>query len=164
MRSAIWGTNMNNQRRVFLNLSSELTGYFGWELEGTGLVDSYRQLVSDVLGPKLTSEFYGFAEPIVNVPDADSREQKVRDTFPPSRFWPVLSALTMLWYTGTWTQLPDSWYAAAGLPVPGPQDAGRTHTPSGLAYIEQLSYRTAEAHTPGAKPTGFGSWSEEPLH
>lgn len=163
-KKSILGTNTSDKRRAFLILSSELTGYSGLELEGTALVDSHQQLVSDVLGPQLTSEFYGLAEPIVNGPDADFRQQKIRDTFLPSKFWPVLSSLITLWYTGTWTQLPDSWYAAAGLPVPGPKDAGRTHTPSGLAYIEQLSYRAAEAHTPGAKPTGFGSWSVEPLH
>ncbi len=96
--------------------------------------------------------------------DPGEREKRIRTSLlPPSKFWPVVSSLIGLWYLGIWTQLPDSWYAATGLPIPGSNDPGSTHTPSQLAYIEQLSYRTADAHTPGAKPTGFGSWSTPPV-
>jgi len=154
---------MSDQRHIFLEFSSVLTGYSTLELEGTGLVGTYQELLGNVLGPTLTSEFYSLAGVVVSAVDADSREQKVREAFLPSKFWPVLTSLIWLWYLGAWTQLPDSWYAATGLPVPVPGDPGSTHTPSELAYIEQLSYRTAEAHTPGAKPTGFASWGMAPV-
>lgn len=154
---------MNDRRRIFINLSSELTGYSVVELEGTGLVDSYHELLGKILGPKLSFEFYHLAEAMMNLPDTSSREQGIRDLFFPSNLWPLLSSLIALWYLGSWIQLPDSWYAAMDLPVPGPGDPGSSHTPSELAYIEQLSYRTAGAHTPGAKPTGFASWSIEPV-
>jgi hypothetical protein len=155
---------MDARRAVFLAFCAEITGFTPFDLEGTGVVDLYQRLIEEILGSELASEFYRLAESIVSIPDAAGREQAMRECFlPPSILWPVISGLIALWYLGTWTRLPDSWYAATGLPIPGPNDAGRTHTPSGLAYIEQLSYRTAGAHTPGVNPTGFGSWSSPPL-
>jgi hypothetical protein len=155
---------MNAKRAIFVDFCSEITGYSKFELEGTGVVDSYQELLEKVLGPELVSEFYRLAEAVVRLDDPEDREKRIRDCLlPPSMFGPVVSSLISLWYLGTWTQLPNTWYAATGLPIPGPNDPGRTHTPSELAYIEQLSYRTAEAHPPGAKPTGFGSWSTRPV-
>jgi hypothetical protein len=155
---------MNPDRAVFLDFCSVITGYSNFILEGTGLVDTYQELIETVLGPKLSSEFYGLAKSVVSHPNIDERENQVRTSvLSSSTFWPVVSGLIALWYLGTWAQLPDRWYAAAGLPVPGPNDPGRTHVPTPGAYTEQLSYRTAVAHPPGAKPTGYGSWSTPPV-
>lgn len=152
-------------RESFLLICSEITGYSDFELESTGVVDTYFQLLPKILGPQITQEFATSIDYVLSTrPDTPERQAAVDEALrPPSLFWPVISALASLWYLGTWNQLPDSWYAAVGLPLPGPSDAGRTHVPSQLAYIEQLSYRTAFAHAPGANPTGFGSWSEAPL-
>ena len=155
--------DMPLNRKSFLLICSEITGYTSFELEGTGLVDSYHQLLRQILGPQVTEEF---AKSIDNVlvtePDTVERQAAVERVLePPSQFWPVISGLVSLWYLGTWNQLPDSWYAAVGLALPGKNDAGRTHVPSQLGYIEQLSYKTADTHPPGAKPTGFGSWGLE---
>lgn len=150
---------MNATRSLFVDFCSIITGRSGLELLGTCLVDTYQDLLSQILGPKL-SDFYDLASSVVKAPG--DREEAAQAILPASTFWPVITSLMGLWYLGTWTQLPDQWYAQAGLPVPGLNDAGHTHTPSALAYIEQLSYRTANAHPPGAKPTGFGSWGLQP--
>jgi hypothetical protein len=153
---------MNPQRQAFLVLCSDLTGYSCFELESTGLVDSYLELVTAILGSR-GREFNALVESIAQITDEAQREAKIQAALvPPSPHWPVVSGLMSLWYLGLWTQLPDSWYQESGLPLPGPKDPGRTHVPSSLAYIEQLSYRTAHAHPPGAKPPGFGSWSAAP--
>ena len=160
---------MNEKRTLFLDFCSEITGYSPLELETTGLVDLYQELLEKILGARL-SDFYVVAQSMVDASDdsyptdADPGKAKKLVSLLTSStlFWPVAQALIRLWYLGYWTQLPNEWYAQAGLPLPGPTDAGRTHTPSSLAYIEQLSYRTADAHPPGAKPTGFGSWSWKP--
>jgi len=150
---------MNSKRSLFVDFCSEITGHSPLELEGTGLVDLYQDLLEKILGPHI-SGFYGLAGSLLKAPG--DPEQAARTLLPSSPFWPVLSSLIGLWYLGTWTQLPNEWYAQASLPIPGPADAGRTHTPSRQAYIEQLSYTTADAHPPGAKPTGFGSWGWKP--
>jgi hypothetical protein len=154
---------MNTKRPIFLRFCSEITGYTCFKLEGTSLVDTYQKLLEDVLGSKL-EEFYNLIESVVSLEKPEQREEKISATLlPPSIYWPVVSGLISLWYLGYWSRLPDSWYLATGLPVPGPNDPGRTHVPSAAAYTEQLSYRTAGAHPPGAKPTGYGGWSIPPV-
>lgn len=154
---------MNPQRHAFLLFCSDVTGYSCFELEATGLVDSYHAFLDAVLGSR-GREFNALVEAIARLPDAAQREAKIQAALlPPSPHWPVVSRLISLWYLGLWTQLPDSWYQESGQPLPGPEALGRTHVPSSLAYIEQLSYRTAHAHPPGAGPPGFGSWSEAPV-
>ena len=150
---------MDDTRSLFLNLSSEITGYSSLELETTGLVDLYHALIEEILAAKL-ADFYGFAKSAID--SSGDLEETARVMASSSVFWPVISSLIGLWYLGSWTQLPNEWYAQTGLPLPGPAGAGRTHTPSSLAYIEQLSYRTADAHPPGAKATGFGTWGWQP--
>jgi hypothetical protein len=140
-----------------------ITGYGRLELESTGLVDSHRSLLESILGTKLSEDFHRLADVFAESDNVDSHERLISEVFSPSPvFEPIISSLETLWYLGYWPQLPDDWYAASGLSVPGPNDPGRTHTPSALAYIEQLSYRTAKAHPPSVKPTGFGSWGLDP--
>lgn len=153
---------MNARRSKFLQFCSDITGYSTAQLEGTGLVDTYLDLVDSVLGTKAP----GFHELVAKVDalPADDREAFLRNVLAGTDLYPpVIRALISLWYLGVWTQLSDGWYAAAGLTKPGPADPGSTHVPSSTAYIEQLSYRTAGAHSPGARPTGFGSWSLPPV-
>src|SRR5258707_14627044 len=101
---------MNPKRTIFLQLCSEITGYTCFNLEGTGLVDTYQGLVEQVLGPKL-GDFYNIVGSIVSLGDPEQREEAIRASLlPPSIYWPVVSALISLWYLGSWTQFPDTWY------------------------------------------------------
>ncbi|MDB5347057.1 MAG: hypothetical protein JWP89_5434 [Schlesneria sp.] len=155
---------MNPKRHTFLEFCVEITGYPSVVLEGTGVVDLNQQLLEDVLGSTLIAKFYLLIETVLALSDASEREKRIRETVLPSPlFGPVVTNLIRLWYLGYWRELPDDWRQMTSRPKPGPTDAGRTHVPSELSYIEQLSYRTARAHPPGAKPTGFGSWSRQPL-
>ncbi len=155
---------VNEYRTIFVEFCAFLTGYSVTALEGTGLPDTYQQLLEQVLGHSLMQQFHELSHKVVALSEPASREEEMRRSVLPSPiFWPVVSNLISLWYMGSWAQLPDEWYAATGMPKPGPNDAGRTHVPTEAAYTEQLSYRTAGAHTPGAKPTGFGSWSIPPI-
>jgi hypothetical protein len=149
---------------LFRTFCSEITGYSSIALEGTALVDVYQDLLEQVIGQALATEFYEAAKAVVDLPDPIAREHQIRLSILPSpTLWGIVANLISLWYLGSWAQLSDDWYAAAGLPKPGPADPGRPHVPSAQAYIEQLSYRCAGGHTPGAKPTGFGTWSLPPV-
>jgi hypothetical protein len=151
-------------RDLFVQFCSEITGFPDASLEGTGLVETYRKLIEQVLGDELVTQFYDLVELIVRLEGVEARQKQiVASVLPSTIFWPVTSNLISLWYLGVWTQLPATWYQAQGLPLPGTDDAGKTHVPSDSAYVEQLSYRVAGAHPPGAKPTGFGSWSIPPV-
>lgn len=155
---------MNPKRHTFLEFCSEITGYPSVALEGTGVVGLNQQLLEDVLGSDLSAEFYDLIETALAPGEASEREKQIREIVLTSPvFGPVATNLIRLWYLGYWREMPDDWRQMTSRPKPGPTDVGRTHVPSELSYIEQLSYRTAQAHPPGAKPTGFGSWSKRPL-
>lgn len=155
---------MNPHRALFREFCSVITGRSEFAVEGTGLVDSYQELMEKILGAALVAEFYAKMKEVVEKPGLEAREEEAEASLSPSPiFGPIVRGLMSLWYLGLWNQLPNEWYAATGLPAPGPSDPGRTHVPSELAYVEQFSYPTAGAHPPGAKPTGFGSWSIPPV-
>ncbi len=90
-------------RDAFLQFCSEITGYSAFELEGTGLVETYYQLVHDVLGQPLTEELGKIVADVLSCPaDSGKREDAIRQSLlAPSLFWPVVSALISLWYLGT---------------------------------------------------------------
>jgi hypothetical protein len=158
---------MNANRATFLKFSEEVTGYSSLDLEGTGLVDVYQAVVEGAIGDTLGAQFYALAAEVVSPVDPVQRENGMRaQVLPSAIFWPVVSNLISLWYLGSWTILPDSWFVATGRTKPGVGETGSSGLPSSQAtqaYIEQLSYRTAGAHTPGARPTGYGSWSIPPV-
>jgi hypothetical protein len=156
---------MKMTRDTFLAFSSEITGYSTYDLEGTGLVTLYHDLLENVLGPRLGGELEVLLCGLLAYPAGSSARQEamVQSLGAPSLFAPVVSNLVLLWYLGSWEALPDTWYAAAGLPFPGPNDVGATRTPSAAAYANQLSWRTAFANAPGSNPPGFGSWCHPPL-
>jgi hypothetical protein len=151
-------------RNVFDPFCSFITGFSVLELQGTGLLDTYRTLIEQVLGEQLSPDLYGHMRSVITAETQAARDQQFTSLITSSEvLWPVVSRLISLWYLGTWVILPGDWYQTQGLPLPGGQDAGRTHVPCQAAYVEQLSYRAAKAHAPGSNPTGFGSWSVSPF-
>jgi hypothetical protein len=155
-------TNFN--RDVFLSFCSEITGFSRFDLEGTGLVDTYHQLLQKILGARLSEDLALIVSDVLIYPasSAARRQAFQQSLMAPSLFPPVVSNLILLWYLGIWNRLPDTWYGAMGLPIPGASDAGNTHVPSLSAYTNQLSYRTAFANSPGSNPLGYASWSYPP--
>ncbi|HLO83324.1 MAG TPA: hypothetical protein VK166_20315 [Chitinophagaceae bacterium] len=156
-------------RNTFLNLSSELTGYSPIELEGTGLVDLYFDLVCKDLGNDVPGILFTTAEKVLKLTgEARAHAMSVEITAS-TLLWPVCQSLVTLWYMGQWTRMSAFWYQyVAGFPAPPSSPVpniapGGTFVPSADAYTEQLSYRAAGAHPPGAHPTGFGGWGLVPV-
>ena len=152
------------KRAVFLAFSAELTGYSETDLEGTGNVDAYHALVDQQCGPTICDMFYAAAQGVVQATGAAARAEAMRiDVLASPTVWPLCQAIIMLWYLGAWTTPPATWYQGAGSPMPAGVTPGNTVVPSAQAYTAQLAYRAAGAHPPGANPTGYGSWSLDPV-
>jgi len=152
------------KRGVFLAFSAELTGYSETDLEGTGNVDAYQALVDQQAGPLISDMFYAAAGGVVQHTGAAARAEAMRiDVLASPTVWPLCQALITLWYQGSWTPLPESWYQGVHSPVPEGVAPGNTFVPSAQAYTAQLAYHAAGAHPPGANPTGYGSWSLDPV-
>ena len=152
-------------RTIFLELSSELSGYPTIDLEGTGLVDQYFKLVNHDIGEEASDVVFGAADAVLKLKGrARDHAMAVEITASPL-IWPVCQSIVGLWYLGQWTRMSANWYKYyAGIKPPASKvDPGKSFVPSAQAYTEQLSYRGAGAHPPGAHPTGFGSWGLDPL-
>lgn len=156
---------MEENRNIFLSLSAELTGYAVIDLEGTGLVQTYQKLVADEIGDKVTAFLYDTVRIVFNHKTEEARDFAMRIYIMASpTLWPICKAIITLWYRGQWTSMSPIWFMYYAGVAPGPNVApGKTHVPSAAAYTEQLSYRAAGAHPPGAHPTGFGSWGIDPV-
>lgn len=160
---------MHKHRNTFLDLSSELTGYSPIELEGTGLVDLYFTLVNHEMGKDGSEILHSAAQSVLKF-EGEARDHAMQvEIIASPLLWPVCQSLVVLWYQGQWTRMSGNWYKYfAGIKPPPSKpvknvEPGKSFVPSAQAYTEQLSYRGAGAHPPGAHPTGFGGWGLDPL-
>lgn len=152
------------KRAVFLAFSAELTGYSETDLEGTGNVDSFLDLLEQQTGKKPMARFHDAALAVVRHESAHARTEAMRiDVLPSPTVWPMCQSLIVLWYQGFWPALAASWYRGTGTPVPKGWSATQKIVPSAQAYTAQLAFRAAGAHPPGANPTGHGSWAIDPV-
>jgi hypothetical protein len=156
---------MDKNHYDFLNLSSELTGYAVIDLEGTGLVPLYQNLVENEIGKQVTAFLYDTSKSVFGHNTAEERVRAMRiDIMASPTLWPICKGLIMLWYYGQWTSMSAVWYRYYARVAPGPHIIpNKTIVPSTEAYTQQLSYKAAGAHPPGAHPTGFGSWGLDPV-
>lgn len=156
--------NASATRAIFLGISAELTGYSETDLESTGNVDAYHALVGQQIGPAIADMFYAAAADVVRATGAAARADAMRiDVLASPTVWPLCQWIVMLWYLGSWTSPPKSWYVSAGSTPPDGVTPGNPVTLAAQAYTEQLAYRAAGAHPPGANPTGYGSWAIDPV-
>jgi hypothetical protein len=152
------------RRALFLAFSAELTGYSETDLEGTGNVDSFHALFEAETGPTALGFFYDAAAKALRHPSGPARADVMRvDIVATPRLWAMCTGLITLWYQGFWPALPATWYNALGTPTPEGWTPTQKIVPSAAAYTEQLAFRAAGAHPPGAHPTGFGSWAIDPV-
>ncbi len=156
---------MDENHHIFLNLSSELTGYSVIDLEGTGLVYSYQKLVEDEIGKHVATFLYDTTKAVFSHNTTKARDRFMRvDIVASPTLWPICKGIIMLWYYGQWTSMSLVWYRYYARVPPSPNlTPDKTVVPSAAAYTQQLSYKAAGAHPPGAHPTGFGSWGLDPV-
>jgi hypothetical protein len=149
----------------FLRLSVTLTGFEEYELLGTGMLMPYYDELLRIIGAReagaLLGAFSGafsraFSEALSGVADGDDEAFR-RVILNSPRYGPVARNVTMMWYLGTWTQLPRGWRNTFGATA---YDAD--HVVSAAAYREGLVWPTAGTHPMSAKQPGFGSWAQPP--
>ena len=160
---------MYNSKRIFLELSSELTGYSVIDLEGTGLAPTYIQLMEHEIGKGVTQLLYDTMHRILTEKKHTKEYAMKVNIIASPLLWPVCQSLIVLWYQGQWNRMTANWYKYYANMAPPksimvPNIAlGQSLVPSAASYTEQLSYKAAGAHPPGAHPTGFGSWALDPV-
>ncbi len=147
---------IHNELEVFLEISSLLTGFNKTELQGTGMVATYYNCVANVpQNPNYSDEdkakntanvsfFFAEVRQMLKSSkgDPDLLSQAIASRLmPTSAYNGLAQSIIMLWYSGNWG----------------------SNVVNAQSYIQGLMWNTAEAHPPGAKQPGFGSWSIAPV-
>jgi hypothetical protein len=138
---------------LFVDMSAALTGFSPIQLHGTGMVANYLAELDAILSEGLVDELLSaFPRP---ADESGAVEPGAVDAVLDHPVWgPPARAITVMWYCGTWTQLPDAWRVEHGAAA-----RDTNHVVSAAAYQAGLQWVAAGAHPIGARQQGFGSWS-----
>ena len=147
---------MDERLDGFLKLSAALTGFDRFQLVSTGVGPDYLNTLDSIVPRAIVGRLL---EAFGKLPGGDTRgaalsEQVLDDAV----LGPVARNVIVLWYSGTWTPLPEAWCETNGR---SPRDLG--HVVSSAAYLAGLQWAAAGAHPPGGLPPGFASWAEPPI-
>lgn len=141
-------------RADFLALSSALTGFTEAELHGTGMIGTYIAVLADTVGEDVLARLCSAGGTAARKGTERALQTHVLED---PCLGPVARCLTVLWYTGSWTQLTAEWrdrYGANAL--------DHDRVVSARAYREGLMWPAIGAHPAGAKAPGFASWVAAP--
>lgn len=139
----------------FVGLSTLLTGFDAVHLLGTGLAAEYLAVLGAVLPEDVVGDLMSAYRQLPRGPERERAAEA--EILGDPRLGPVARNLIVLWYCGTWTQLPPAWRAAFGV---SPLDTSRVV--SAAAYQAGLQWLAAGAHAAGANPQGYGAWAIGP--
>ena len=140
----------------FLRLSVILTGFEEYELLGTGMLMPYYDELLRIIGAREAGALLGALSGVA-LPGAGDDEGFRRVILDSPRYGPVARNVAMMWYLGTWTQLPRTWRNTFGATADDTD-----HVVSAAAYREGLVWPAAGTHPMSAKQPGFGSWARPP--
>jgi hypothetical protein len=148
----------------FLRLSVILTGFEEFELLGTGMLMPYYDELLRIIGAREAGALLGALSGVAlsgvapsGVAAGDDGEFR-RVILDSPRYGPVARNVAMMWYLGTWTQLPRPWRNTFGATA-----CDTDHVVSAAAYREGLVWPAAGTHPMSAKQPGFGSWARPPF-
>ncbi|MEV4921690.1 hypothetical protein [Streptomyces roseoverticillatus] len=131
----------------FITASAALTGFDAFDLHGTGMAGLYHETALEQVGRPAVARLLDALAAAGGDPDGIT-DETARD---------VARAIAHMWYLGVWPQLAASVHTALGR-----ERANTPFTVSPEAYTEGLVWRTFDGHPAGAKPPGFGTWSDPP--
>lgn len=151
-----------NKFNGFLSLSVVLTGFTEFQLHATGMAPVYYETLSKQTGDQLMHDYLLTYASIQTQADNDADELNRllrKDILCHEKFGPVTRNIIKMWFAGVWYDLPEEWYAAYGQPLV----ANTSFFVSPQAYTEGLLWPAIGSHPAGAKPPGYGTWSDKPV-
>jgi hypothetical protein len=132
------------QEKVFLDISVQLTGFSELELLGTGMLQTYFNVMMNKNNMTVVVAFLAEAESILkkNKDNAGALKNDILNNLMPDNLYSGLAKnIITMWYMGSW--LND---------IITPQ-----------SYVQGMVWGVADAHPPGAKQPGYASWAIAPL-
>ena len=146
---------------AFKAMSAAFTGFDEATIQGTGLNDTYLEVVSTSLNLEIVEELTGLYVALAAEFECDPKglNRALRHQIFASPKWaPLAQNIIQLWYTGTWTQMSYDWTQANGPFFPN----DTTRIISSQAYKQGLMWKAVGSHPMGAKQEGFASWAYPP--
>jgi hypothetical protein len=145
--------------QTFLNLSVVLTGFKKYRLLGTSQAELYFEKIEKIIGAKTMRDLLETFNNISSTNDEVLIDDGMRShIFSDPKLGPIARNIILVWYVGTWYQLPNDWTETYGQ---NGQD--ETFVMSPIAYTEGLLWPAIGAHPPGAKAPGWDTWGSEPV-
>lgn len=140
--------------KLFLEISSLLTGFTETELIATGMLDSYLNTILQNSDKEDVKYFFENVSEILNQVKKTEKsvEHAIRtQLMPDSCYGGLAKSIIILWYTGS-----------LGNTVLSSKTYGQSIVSSD-SYIQGLMWDAGYTHPPGAKQPGYGSWAELPV-
>ncbi|HYV94028.1 MAG TPA: hypothetical protein VE978_19785 [Chitinophagales bacterium] len=135
--------SIKNETDIFLKISVYLTGFSEIELLGTGMLETYFNVMLNKNSIATIESFLSEAAGILKQ-NRDNpgklNEEILNKLMPDSLYNGLAKNIITMWYMGNWVN-----------DVISPQ-----------SYVQGLIWNTAEAHPPGARQPGYGSWNKAP--
>jgi len=128
---------------IFLDISVFLTGFNKMELLGTGMLETYFNVVMNMNNVALVESFLAESEKILAKNQGNTEKinnEILHKLMPDSLYNGLAKNIITMWYMGNWMNT-----------VISPQ-----------SYVQGLIWGVAETHPPGAKQPGYASWSTAP--
>jgi hypothetical protein len=144
---------MTSRPQSFLELSAALTGVSPVLLRGTGMTQAYLGKIESIVPERLLERLFT----TFSNASGNSAQHGLEAILDDSDLGPVARAIAVMWYCGSWTELPEAWRKRNGA-APGDTNG----VVSGAAYQAGLQWTVVGAHPAGARQQGFGAWSTEP--
>jgi hypothetical protein len=144
----------------FLELSSKLTAFSVFELQGTGQAEPYLATVTGVAGVDILDallDAYGRVQAAAQGPDSDLDGLLRREILADEKLGPIARNVIKMWFVGIWYELPSAWRETFGV-----REDDVMHMVSPGAYTEGLLWPTIGANPNGAKAPGYASWAQPP--
>ena len=135
---------------IFIDISVYLTGFDKVDLLGTGMAEAYYNALDDKYAnqPGLFESFFKIANSILTENETNSINTQITDKLLDTKFKDLSNNIISVWYMGA---LLDTSLGFANY-----------HNISAQSYVQGLIWSTADAHPPGAKQPGYGSWNLDP--
>ncbi len=146
--------------KIFLKISSLLTGYSEIELEATGMKKVYFEvLIRKILGDPKTKKreaidllniyFSTVFNSIISCDLEKKSSDNIDKLIDQIAKKSISKKIIKMWYTGNW--------------YPEETNLFNSEVITKESFKEGLVWKTARTHAPAAKQPGYGSWSYEPI-
>ncbi|MDY6806296.1 MAG: hypothetical protein SXA11_21170 [Cyanobacteriota bacterium] len=151
----------------FLDFSVAATGFSRFELEGTGQAPLYFETVLQQTGEEILGELLQTFHELVRSAEKEYKpgiftEGLQSKIMASGKLGPIARNIIKLWYIATWDALPSEWQKWYATSQEEAREEEAPFIPSPQAYPEGLVWKAVGVNPPGAKPQGYGTWSDPP--